>query len=83
MKLIPIELTKIIKNKKIKKISYLADKNTEAEDMIKHTDKEYEFDGGIFVIELEDESLLSFSNSEWGFAHYYENLDALIKYMEK
>ena len=79
IKLIPIELTAIIKNKKIKQISCRIDEYTSEERITKHTDKEYEFDTGEFVIEFEDKSLLAFSNSEWGFATYYENLDELIK----
>jgi len=79
MNLIEIELTKLIKNKKIKRISCLIDEYSKQELIQKISDKEFEFNTGKFVIEMEDGSLISFSNSEWGFATYYNNLEELKK----
>lgn len=79
LKFIPIELTNIIKNKKINQISCLVDEYTEESLIKKITNEEYEFDTGKFIIEFEDKSLLTFSNSEWGTATYYKNLKELKK----
>ena len=79
MELIPIELSQLVKDKKIKQIYCLVDKY-QSKDRIKQLDKNsFEFDGGCFIIELDNGSFLNFNNSEWGFAQYYSDKETLEK----